>query len=181
MNYKFIELQKTSDSSTIHPYVPLENIFLFQKNDVSYTAGNLNEKLHQKIDNLPNYPVGTVLPFFSIHGQEINPSEYMPGVWERVAGDSAISVVGPYGEKLDAKFSSGTWTHVLTMAETPPHYHKLITHGHQYSASGSGWNYGQGGTTSGDGLRWLQKVGGGAGHSNTQPTIGAAFWRKVSE
>lgn len=121
------------------------------------------------------YPVGEIF----VTRQSGNPSSILGfGTWERY-GEGRV-LVG-YDE-ADASFNSvdktgGSKTHVLTVAEMPPHNHTLkLGAGNTTAAVFNGSN----GNVTTDDTTSIQNTGGGQAHNNLQPYITVFMWQRTA-
>jgi phage-related tail fiber protein len=121
------------------------------------------------------YPVGEILTT----RRAGNPSTWMGfGTWERYGeGRVLVGFDGADGAFNALDKTGGAKSHVLTVAELPPHSHDLLEGGADSQADGPYHDSSNRATT----LRSAtQLTGGGQAHNNLQPYITVFMWRRTA-
>lgn len=138
----------------------------------------LKDKNGENIFPYPYYPIGSI--YISINN--INPSTYFEGKWERIAkGKTLVGVDEDDSDFSSSRKTGGEKTHKLTIDEMPSHNHAT-----------SVWNYYNGDMSVGEKIArtmdaadggntiYTSSAGGDKEHNNLQPYFTVYIWLRVA-
>ena len=149
----------------------------YPSTDTKINATNLNNMQKLLIDLI--YPVGI---YIEISDSNFDPNNAWGGNWV-LENDGTVLV--SKSSSSSSKFNDdigkiiGEENHILTIDETPEHYHELgydvgmlLAAGNQRGNAGTGNTYGQG---------WITKsAGGNQPHNNVQPSKIVNRWHRTA-